>query len=696
MSFEYLDKLNPSQKQAATTIEGPLLIVAGAGSGKTTVLVNRLAYMIESGIPQENILLLTFTNAAADNMLDRAKKMIGENCDKITACTYHSFCAMEIRKFAKLLELPNDFTILSPGEVTDAIRLIKSELGFSQLKGISNNKIIAELISKAVNTGQDFTSLASSMNLKYIEELEQIRLKYIDYKQEHGLCDYDDLLLHMNSLLDFPEVQQSVCSHYTHIMVDEYQDTNRLQEQIVMKLCGIHKNLCVVGDAAQSIYKFRGADVTNIIDFTEHIGGCPAIPIMTNYRSTAEILDVANCVMKHHAQDSFKNKMDAHEKSGDKPNLIITDDGRSEAKFIFSKIQSLHKGGLPMDEIAVLSRSSNAMSELELKLEQAQIPYIKMGGLKFLDHVCIQDMLAYLRLLINPLDELAWYRVLCIIPGIGDIYAGKLSHIFSASTSPDISAFKTRKFFSFIEDLLQEVKNAKQLSLEDALASFTEYYVELRKQTIALANVSDEGNRENMQLELAQDIELLKQLQMIAEPYTKITDFLDSVALDRTAPEDAPALTLSTVHSAKGLEWNTVFVMDCLEEVFPKGNVEDFPDEFYEELRCFYVAITRAKEKLYLMAPQRLLQNGQYVEGIVNHVLQEAIKEGLLTQNKIQTEYKKVYLNVPFSQKEEAKYYGAKWDNLNKQWYYLSDGQNDQLFQKWLSPERSYHHSLFL
>ena len=689
MNESFLDKLNPAQREAATTTDGPLLIIAGAGSGKTTVLVNRLAYMVESGINPANILLLTFTNTAADNMKERAEKL-GKGCDGVTACTYHSFCAQILRKYARRIGLNPNFSIISPSEAADAIRLGKVELEFSKIKGIPNNATIVEILSKSVNTGRSIRDLVNNEYDKYwqySEEIETIGQWFQNYKQKKHLCDYDDLLVFMNQILENPIIRQELANTYRYVMVDEYQDTNSLQEAIVMKLCS-HHNLCVVGDDFQSIFGFNGSDINNILEFPQRMPGGKQVVIATNYRSTAEILAVANNVMDNFADFGFKKDMTDCGKTGKKAKLKTPENQDEEAEYIVNKIKKELQNGTPLKEIAVLFRSSMMSTKLELALNAEKIPYRKLGGLKFLDHVCIQDMLAYMRTVTNPADELAWYRILCLLPGIGDINASKIAKNCSTNLKFLTSGYENRIFARYLSMLQSTEMQVAMAQDSECINLLAESYYELRHIAIEVGKYSDEGKRTESYEQLEEDMVLVNQLSELSKDYATIPEFLDSIALEAAAPaESEELLTLSTIHSAKGMEWKDVFVLDCADRVFPKYTESvRGADDYYEELRCFYVALTRAKDKLYIMCPKTIQVNGEYIEGVPAHFLNPAIEAGLLDykrENPRVPSGKKVYLNVPYRDKEDAKRLGAKWDPVLRQWYYYSDKSNDSLFYRW-------------
>lgn len=627
---KYKSKLNAKQYDAVTTINGPLLIIAGAGSGKTHTLINRVSYMIESGIHPENILLLTFTNAAANNMKERASKILDERCNSITACTYHSFCAKMLRIYGNVVELDRNFTILSPSDVIDAISFVKAKNIDYKKRGFPKNSTVANIFSESINKNISINEVLN--NNKYYKyksfyyDLNNLFKDYTAYKKAKNFCDYDDLLLLFNILLDNDKIRDVISEKYKYIMVDEYQDTNLLQEQIVFKLSKKYKNIAVVGDDYQSIYAFRGSDINNILNFNKKIDNCKKTIININYRSTKEILNLANAVMDRNANFGFKKDMKDNNCSGEKPSLIECYDSKDEAAFIIKKIKEFQNKGINYKNIAILERNSFSSSFLEILLTQLNIPFNKMGGLKFLEHECVLDIIAYLKCLYNPLDELGWFRILKLCPGIGDIYARNLASLSLIDTNfLTNNPYEKRKFYKELIDLNIEFNKLKLLDYETQINEIVNFYCDLRKRIIDIANVEDESNRTEMYEKLNSDKEILQILIDIALKYKSANEFLDALILDSTPDQEKKdnAVTISTIHSAKGLEWEYVFILDCVEGCIPNLDENDQRNSFKdnEELRCFYVAITRAKSDLYLMVPNVINKYGKIIPGNLTHYL---------------------------------------------------------------------------
>lgn len=614
-----LDHLNTAQAAAVTTTEGPLIIVACAGSGKTTVLINRVAYLIsEKNVEPESILLLTFTNAAAQNMIDRASKMLDERCSRVTACTYHSFCVKMLRKYGTAINLDLSFTTLTVTDVVDAINFIKAKNPIYKEKGFPRASVLADIFSSSVNRDIPINVLLQEKPFKKYElysfQIIQLWKEYTTYKRAKNLCDFDDLLVHFNNLLNNEYIRSQINKKFSYVMVDEYQDTNNLQEQIILKMCGKNGNLAIVGDDYQSIYKFRGSNVNNFLHFPEKLNNCKKITLDINYRSTEEILNLANAVMEEHAHFGFPKTMKANNKTGTMPKLVMVNNQSEETAFVFNKINSLMNEGVSLSDIAVIERNSFSSASLESMLDLNGISFTKLGGLKFLEHACVQDMLAYLRCMTNPLDELGWFRILKLHPGIGDTYARNLATLCSIDRNfLENNPYKKRTFYKELLLLKNEIEQNKLLDFHDAFDNFLKFYLELRERVIDEMD-TDENSRDAYREALDSEKETLKILKDLSLLYTTALKFLDDLTLDNSKIKntDNGILTITTIHSAKGLEWNYVFILDCIEGVIPNDKALENKEELDEELRCFYVAMTRAGKELYLIHPMTFVKYGDF------------------------------------------------------------------------------------
>ena len=638
LKSDYKAGLNQEQLQAVETWKGPLLIIAGAGTGKTRTLVCRAAAMIEGGIPAQNILMLTFTNKAAAEMKERAISFLGKEAGSdLTACTFHSYCVAILRKYGKLVQIGNNFTILSSSDEPDIVNMVKSELKQTsfQRRGFPPSSKIVGIISQAVNQNRPISDILSDRQheryMPFADDIILIGKAVAKYRKANNLVNYDDLLLLTNQLLSqYPNVAHKIASEHPYIMVDEYQDTNPLQEQILRSLFLYTPNIAVVGDDMQSLYAFRGAEIRNIIEFPNRFPGCKTVYLTQNYRSSQEILDLSNQVTEC-ATEGYQKILTGTHHSGTKPILLRPDTQYEEAEEIVRTIQELKRNLIPLNEICVLFRNSYQCAYLESLILQNKIPYVKYGGTKFFDLEHIKDILAYLKILLNPLDEIAWFRILKIHQGIGNIYARQIAASCKVNGLAELlsSKYKRKKYATELSLLYDTLDLAERKDFIPALKLLTEFYLKTKERNIKTMK-TDEGNRthllENLHSVQNQDLDTLINTAMA---YDKLSDFLDALVLDNTHLTQNEAsggeLILSTIHSAKGLEFNSVIVMDCVDEVFPSTTANEIGSKAdNEELRCFYVALTRAKENLYLYSPQNVMRYGKNVTGIVSHYLSSA------------------------------------------------------------------------
>lgn len=622
MNEEILSKLNPGQKEAATTLEGPMLVLAGAGAGKTHTMTSRVAHMIDQGINPKQILLLTFTNKAADEMMERVKKYCGEKAEGVTACTYHSFCALMLRRYGEAIKLRKGFDILTPSQATDAIGFTRSLAKDKyKVKGFPNNKKISAIFSASINLDMPIGKVLSEKGfLKYANQqylLEDLYEDYQEYKFEKGLLDYDDLMLRFCQLLEECEpVRARIEETYRYIMVDEYQDTNNLQSKILQLLRKDCTNIAVVGDDAQSIYKFRGANVQNIINFPDLFDDCKEVELVENYRSSKEILALANLSYENFATEGFSKTMNGQFSTGYKPVLLRPQTDEAGNIEVANGILDLISIGVPADKICVIARKSRDLFGVEHLLNQHQVAYEKRGGQKFLELRGILDMIAYFRFASNPMDEISLFRLLRLHHGIGDTYASNICELLGIVDNPIINNKYTGfKFAEELRRLHQVFETAKTIPNEDVetkFALFEAFYSDTCARAIKLMK-TDEATRTEKYEELESERANIQQLFLIAQQYHSITEFLDALILEQARVEDdkdVKKVVLTTIHSAKGLEFNTVFVLGCVDGLFPQipiwemDEVYNSDEDIQEELRCFYVAITRAEKRLYLVCPR--------------------------------------------------------------------------------------------
>ena len=622
------EKLNKFQYEAVMHDKGPALLLAGAGTGKTRTLIYRVAHLIESGVSPESILLLTFTNKAANEMKERAEKMLKEKCG-ITACTYHSFCVKMLRFYGKMAGISPDFTIISGPDEADIIDIVKSELNFQKLKNMPSASVFASMLSTCVNKRLTLEELLKEQKYWRFRQNERklllLREETKKYKEEHNLFNYDDILLKFDQMLtDYSNIARRIEDTYRYIMVDEYQDTNTLQDSIIRKIRTKNTNLMVVGDDMQSIYKFRGADVQNILSFPKRYTDCKVIYLTENYRSSQEILNLANHVMTN-ATEGYQKNLRAQFSSQELPKVYSVNDTKTEAEFVLNRIKAKHAEGIPYNDICVLYRNSFQSYELEVLLNKAGLDFEKYGGIRFLDRAHIKDVLAFLRIYTNPSDELAWFRILQLHIGIGKVYARNISRK-CLEYGPEYlidDCHKRKKYGVHIRKLYDEIQSWEGKEFLEILKSSCAYYAKTLENTIRNKKVDSESDREESLQDLERNKEDITILQEMAKDYDSALAFLDATTLDATKSKEneEDKLVLSTIHSIKGLEYNTVILLDCIDEILPSARYIGSPED-NEDVRCMYVAVTRAKNTLYMMVPKIALKYGKAIPGDLSRYIE--------------------------------------------------------------------------
>lgn len=606
--IDYLASLNESQLSAATHREGPILVIAGAGTGKTRVIVYRVAYLLENGVNPESILLLTFTRRAAREMLGRVQQLLGDDrAAKTTGGTFHGFASRVLRQYAPLLGLGSDFNIIDSADAEDTIDLIRTELKFhKKYKAFPRKGRLYEIISSARNRDLPINAVIEagfSGLQQYTGDIELIASGYTRYKRICNLLDYDDLLeTFRTSLRDREDFRRKLQELYPWIMVDEFQDTNTVQRDIIDLLAEKHGNVMAVGDDAQSIYAFRGANYENILRFPETYPDCRVVKIEHNYRSHQALLDFSNRIIEQ-ATLGFRKALFSPRQASIKPVIARFYDQAEEAAYVVDKALELREKGIDLRELAVLYRSSWHARFIETELLKRNIPYVVVGGIKFNERRHIKDVMAYLRVIHNPRDEVAWHRILNLVPGIGKTTASRIiASIRNHGNLSALSEFDSKNYWPELRKLqgLMAASEAMPGSVDQIIQAIMEYY-----RPLLVEMESDHEVRMG-------DISVF---QALAKRYKSIETFLTDFALeppsryfqDQTSPlidesEDSP-LTLSTVHSAKGLEWHSVFIPHALDGLFPSARaLADF-EELEEERRLFYVACSRAKEQLFISLP---------------------------------------------------------------------------------------------
>jgi len=609
--------LNPDQARAVTFGDAPLLVIAGAGTGKTRTLIHRVAYLIERGVAPERILLLTFTRRAASEMLSRAERLVGSAGARVQGGTFHSVGHRLLRQFGAAAGLPANFTIMDQGDAQDLMQLARGALGLAKsAKRFPKKETLHYLYSRHINTELPLDELLHRELPQFLEYEEQITSLFADYtlrKQERNLVDYDDLLLFWATMLEAStELAARVSSLYDHVLVDEYQDTNLLQARILRGMCATHRRLTVVGDDAQSIYAFRGAHFRNILDFPKQFPGATMVTLAQNYRSTEPILALSNIVISR-AEERFTKDLWTTRKGGEKPWLVTAKDEAQQTRFVVDRVLRLHESGTPLRDMAVLFRAGYMSADLEIELTNRKIPFEKWGGLKFLEAAHVKDVLAFLRVSENPRDEVSWYRILMLMPGIGDSTARALmASMQERAWDPDsfthlIAPPRAREAHRALAVLLRQLRGVAAQSGEAAGAKVASDIVAIR----ALYDAVLREKYDRPEARLAD----LDQLRTIAAGYPSRTAFLAALALDppsstqdlaNGSESESDALVLSTVHSAKGKEWKAVFVIWAVDGWFPSSRAVEEPDELEEERRLMYVALTRAKDELAIVYPMQV------------------------------------------------------------------------------------------
>ncbi|NQU19024.1 ATP-dependent helicase [bacterium] len=594
--------LNPSQYKAVTTLEGPLLVVAGAGTGKTRVIEYRVLNLILSGVKPSSILLLTFTRKASREMIDRAS-CHNKLCQQVEGGTFHSFAYKIIKQYRKVLGFKNNISFLDEADSADALHLLSTKLGFLDRKiRFPKKNTLKNIISMSINRSVNITTVLEKDCPHFLDlkgDIEKLHKAYIDYKVNHLFIDYDDMLLYLKFLLERDEILEKISSRFSYIMVDEFQDTNKLQAEIVYLLGKIHQNVMVVGDDTQSIYSFRGAYYKNMFEFPKRFANCKILKLEHNYRSTQPILDVANATIEGEKQKYTKVLFTVN-KEGVMPELNFFKDSQREADFIANKIKQLYDQGIEFSSIGVLYRSNHNSLPLQLALSRLDIPFIVYGGIRFVETAHVKDVLSFVKVLQNKHDELAWNRILMLLEGVGPRTAEKIYQCILNSHSLDV-AFKEflsdKKFSKELKRLLKLFHKFKDkdLNITSRLRLIKDFYFPIMKKKFDNYHLRSDD---------------LRSLIQISSEYRTVEEFLvDFVALE--APErsmvdmfqkksDERPIVLSTIHSAKGLEWEAVFIISLMEGCLPVSYSLEDEESIEEERRLLYVAVTRAKSRLFL------------------------------------------------------------------------------------------------
>jgi len=600
--IDYKKELNPAQYQAVTTLDGPVLVIAGAGSGKTRTLVYRLAYLVEQGVDPGAILLLTFTRKAAQEMLSRAVRLLDRPLAQVTGGTFHSVCYQWLRQYGDRVGYPHGFTVMDRGDQGDLLNMLKERYGFKHPAGAFPRKeTMAEIFSAVINKSASLESLLARDYPQFQERREELARIHAGYRQEkrrQHLMDYDDLLVEGRRLLEtHADVRRQLSERFRYLMVDEYQDTNHLQAELVRLLAYSHRNVMAVGDDSQSIYSFRGADFRNIMDFPRLFPGTQVIKLEENYRSTQPILDLANAVIAG-AREKYTKCLFSRKPDGQRPRLFRTASENEQSRLVVSQIQELQREGVPLKEVAVLVRAGYHSFDLEIELARLGLHFIKVGGFKFVESAHIKDILAFLRVVANPKDALSWHRLLLLVPGVGRQACAK----FDAHLAND---FTLAAALEYLRNQRRPAQLAELAGLIKRLHEPGQAVVALMTQALEFYEPLARDHYDDYPRRMKD----LEHLLAIASRYRDLRTFLNDLTLEPPAsvaeltPPPQDYLTVSTIHSAKGLEWEAVLVLWAAEGRFPGSYSQEREDEMEEERRLMYVAITRARKYLGIAYP---------------------------------------------------------------------------------------------
>jgi DNA helicase II / ATP-dependent DNA helicase PcrA len=619
LQIDYARELNEQQHAAVTALPGPALVIAGAGSGKTRTLTYRVAYLIEQGIPADRILLLTFTNKAAREMMRRVVDLLGTELSDLWGGTFHSIGVRVLRRHAELIGYRNDFTILDREDSSDLLKACIADANIDvKATRFPKADVVSDVISMAINTHRTIPEVLAQ-EYDYFSQLApqiaDVANRYRQRKQAANVMDFDDLLaLWLKLIQDHEDVRERYQRRFQFILVDEYQDTNKLQSDLIDLLAAKHKNVMVVGDDSQSIYSWRGANFRNIIEFPKRYPGAKVYKIEVNYRSTPEILAVANAAIAPNI-NQFSKQLTAAKRSGIRPILVTCGDANQQAAFVAQRVLELREEGRNLNEMAVLYRSHFHALELQLELTRRNIPFSITSGIRFFEQAHIKDVAAYLKLVTNPNDELSFKRIVQMLPGIGGKGADKLWKAFVEkiqAPKPNVQS-----------PLAASVQGCAAIAPKKSERAWAQFAITLsqleaepvRSQPWEMIRIVVEADYEDHLKETYANyrnrLEDLEQLASFARTFKSTEEFLTQLSLltnieaeeDRVTTNDDEQLRLSTIHQAKGLEFDVVFTIMLCDGLFPSARSIESIEGEEEERRLFYVAITRARDELYLSYP---------------------------------------------------------------------------------------------
>ncbi len=638
--IDYKKELNNDQFLAVTAQDGPALVLAGAGSGKTRTLTYRVAFLLEHGVSPESILLLTFTNKASRQMLERVEELPGVGSHRFLGGTFHHVGGQALRLFGDLIDLPRSFTILDDSDSDSLLNEVIREIDPEFFKSKENPKAkpIKGLFSFARNVGKDVEEVALARypaNRELITKIDQFYDAYTRTKLARGLTDYDDLLVFWLTLMEkFEEPRQYFQNRFSHVLVDEYQDVNYLQAKIVDQVA-INHQVMAVGDDAQCIYTWRGADLDQILSFPDRHPGTKIFKIETNYRSSPEILQLANGILENRtAEKSFSKQLKASRPHQDLPRVVPTLDAYQQADFVISKIEDLYNSGVEYDQIAILYRAHYHAMELQVEMSRRGLPFLITSGLRFFEQAHVKDLVAQLRFVANPKDSTAFLRFACLLPKVGEKTAIKLLQLANSiglenSTSVcevlgDIKVLNKvpkdakEDWESMAETLAHINKTALDASpsvvVEEAIGGWYQFYLR-----------STYENWPRREEDLESLVDFASKYDNLAEMLSQLV-LLSSESGDRVLKNGESCIRLSTIHQSKGLEYPHVFIIGLADGLFPNKRAIDGEGDLEEERRLFYVASTRAEKSLHLLYPTLANQKGTPVRLMQSRFIKELPK----------------------------------------------------------------------
>ena len=611
--LEWLSDLNPQQREAVVHGDGPLLVVAGAGSGKTKTLAYRVAYLIAKGVHPERILLMTFTRRAAEEMLRRAAAVATRGAmvtGRVWGGTFHAIANRLLRMYSQQSGLPTDFTVMDEADAGDLLNVVRHELNLGKNdKRFPRKGTCLGIYSRCVNGCEMLESVLPKHYpwcLEYKEPLKTLFTQYVVRKQQRGVLDYDDLVLYWLQLISSEAMAREIGGRFDHVLVDEYQDTNTVQADILKGLRRFNPNITVVGDDAQSIYSFRAANVRNILDFPKQFPGATVITLEQNYRSVEPILETTNRLISQ-SHERFTKDLWSARKEGGRPKLVTCRDEAAQDKYVVDRVLEHYEAGVPLHKQAVLFRAGHLSDSLEIELTRRNIPYHKYGGLRFLEAAHVKDLISFLRVVENPSDEIAWFRILQLIEGIGPATAAKvIAHVVKGHDPRAIKAFAppaaARGGWKQLGDVVDDLVTAGEQDPAAQVQRIRSFYDDV----MALRYENAQARKRD-----------LEHIEQVATKYKSRRQLLTDLTLDPPSStsdiaanplKDEDWLVLSTIHSAKGCEWDVVYVIHASDGCLPSDMATDNEKEIEEELRLAYVAMTRARNHLYVTWPLRYYQ----------------------------------------------------------------------------------------